>query len=148
MRADSFEVSFGSPTEFFSEYGRDGALYLDHLRSRMADQPGSCVHVYDADSLIGQVELRDGRKDPAEGYVNLYYLIPSRREAGLGSELDAYAIRWFRDRGMTAAALGVSRTKARALHFYEKMGWTRVGPHPKGDQAILMRKKLVWPHAA
>jgi len=48
---------------------------------------------------------------------------------------------------MTAAGLGVSRTNARALRFYEKMGWTCVGPHLKGDQAILNNKKLVRPHS-
>jgi GNAT superfamily N-acetyltransferase len=147
-RADSFEVSFGSAGEFFSAYRKDGSLYLDHLRGRMAEQPGSCVHAWNGSTLVGQIELRDGREDPQEGYVNLYYLVPRLRGRGLGQELDAYAIRWFLDRGMTSAALGVSRTNARALRFYKKMGWVSCGEHPKGKNAILMRKELERSHAA
>ena len=41
IRADSFEISFGSSDEFFEEYGVTGEGYLDHLPSRMPDQPGS-----------------------------------------------------------------------------------------------------------
>ena len=148
IRADSFEVSFGSSDKFFAEYGRDGAAYLDHIRARMSSQPGSCVHAWIGATLVGQVELRDGRENPTEGYVNLYYLVPDRRNSRLGPQLERYAVDWLLSRGMTSAALGVSSTNSRALRFYERMGWTAVGPHPKGAHAFLMRKELVRPHAA
>ena len=102
IRADSFEVSFGSSDEFFEEYGMTGEGYLNHLRSRMADQPGSCVHAWKGDELVGQIELRDGRETPQEGYVNLYYLMPEFRGDGLGRELDDHAMRWFCESGMTS----------------------------------------------
>ena len=148
IRADSFEVSFGSAEEFFSDYGSDGSLYLDHLRNRMAAQPGSCVHVWNDSAIIGQIELRDGRDDPREGYVNLYYLVPESRGFGIGRELDSYAVRWFLGRRMTSAALGVSQINTRAVSFYLNLGWVSHGEHHKDKKVILMRKDLRRPHAA
>jgi GNAT superfamily N-acetyltransferase len=122
FRVDSFEVSFGSAEAFLSEWGRRGERYLDHLRARMSELPGSCVHVWLGSELVGQVELRGGREDPSEGYVNLYYLIPEKRGTGLGAALDHHAISWFTSQGLSRAALGVSPSNERAIRFYLKHG--------------------------
>lgn len=140
FRIDSFEVSFGTSDPFLSEWGRDGERYVEHLRSRMSELPGSCVHVWAEDTFVGQVELRGGREDPAEGYVNLYYLVPQQRGAGLGAELEAYALSWFSDRGLTRAALGVSPTNQPAIRFYLKHGSSDQGVHPRHPTVRLMRK--------
>jgi GNAT superfamily N-acetyltransferase len=140
FRVDSFEVSFGSAEAFFSEWGRQGERYFDHLRTRMSELPGSCVHVWQRFKLIGQVELRAGREDPSEGYVNLYYLKPDKRGAGLGAALDEYAVSWFRCQGLSRAALGVSPSNERAVRFYLKHGWSDQGVHPRHPAVRLMRK--------
>jgi GNAT superfamily N-acetyltransferase len=140
FRADSFTASFGSPELFFAEWGEDGGRYLEHLQTRMSDLPGSCVHAWRADLLVGQVELREGREDLTEGYVDLYYLIPEMRGRGLAPQLDQYAIRWFTARGLTRAALGVSPTNARAIRFYLRQGWSDFGQHPRHPNSRLMKK--------
>ena len=111
----------------------------------MADQPGSCVHAWKGDEPVGQIELRDGRETPQEGYVNLYYLMPEFRGDGLGRELDDHAMRWFCESGMTSAAPGVSRTNEWALRFYEKNGWRNCGVHHKNPNSFLMRKSPIRP---
>jgi GNAT superfamily N-acetyltransferase len=140
FRADSFAVSFGTSEGFVAEWGSHGERYLDHLKSRMSELPGSCVHVWLGSELIGQVELRDGREDPSEGYVNLYYLIPEKRGAGFGALLDRYAVSWFSSRGLWRAALGVSPRNARAIRFYLKQGWSDEGVHPRHPTVRLLRK--------
>jgi len=140
FRADSFEVSFGSSERFFSDWGCQGERYLEHLRARMSELPGSCVHAWLGDELIGQVELRGGREDRSEGYVNMYYLIPERRGAGYAAELDRYSIAWFLKQGLSRAALGVSPTNIRAIRFYLKQGWIDSGVHPRHPAVRLMRK--------
>lgn len=152
FRADSFEVSFGSSEPFFSEWGRRGERYLEHLRTRMAELPGSCVHAWLGDALIGQVELRGGREDPSEGYINLYYLIPERWGAGYAPELERHSIAWFQEHGLSRAALGVSPANTRAIRFYTKQGWVDSGVHPRHPAVRIMRKSWkvapVAPHAA
>jgi GNAT superfamily N-acetyltransferase len=148
FRIDSFEISFGSADAFLSEWGQRGERYLDHLRARMSELPGSCVHVWQGSSLIGQVELRGAREDPSEGYVNLYYLVPEKRGVGLGGALDRYAVDWFAGRGLSGAALGVSPNNQRAVRFYLKHGWADQGVHPRQPAVHLMRKWWGSPPAA
>ena len=146
FRVDSFEVSFGSAEPFLSEWGPTSERYLGHLRARMSELPGSCVHAWLGAQLVGQIELRGGREDPSEGYVNLYYLIPERRGSGLGEALDRYAVSWFSSQRLFRAALGVSPSNARAVQFYLKHGWSDHGVHPRHPAVRLMRK--AWPSPA
>jgi GNAT superfamily N-acetyltransferase len=104
--------------------------------------------VWQESNLIGQVELRGGREDPSEGYVNLYYLIPEKRGAGFGAALDEYAVSWFKRLGLSRAALGVSASNQQAVRFYLKHGWFDQGIHPRHPAVRLMRKSWASPPAA
>ena len=84
FRADSFVCSFGSAERFYEADGKGHERYLAWLRERMQSIPGSCVHVWSGEAVIGQIEMGRFKGDPEIGYVNLYYLAPACRNRGLG----------------------------------------------------------------
>jgi hypothetical protein len=89
FRADSFRVSFGGDECVYQEHatsptavhpdGRGRARYVTWLVQRMREFPGSGVHVWHHDAVVGQIEMGRFRGDAAVGYVNLLSLIPAYR---------------------------------------------------------------------
>jgi GNAT superfamily N-acetyltransferase len=138
---DAVDLSI-APGQFEREAGPDGALYLEKLRGRIAADPGSCVHLWEGDEIIGQIDMSRIATLPDMGYVNLFYLVPDRRGTGLGTELIRYAEDRFRKIGCTRARLSVSDTNLRARRFYEKHGWRDVGPRPDRASVRLMERIL------
>jgi ribosomal protein S18 acetylase RimI-like enzyme len=138
FRVDSYVVSFGS-AELFGDPDR----YLAVIGQRSADWPGSIVHVWHANEIIGQLELRREPDDPDTGYVNLFYLVPARRGTGLGQALHDYVLDFFGAAGLRRAALSVSPTNERALRYYNKHGWVDRGPDPaKAGRVHRMERDL------
>lgn len=76
FRIDSFIESFGSADRFYEHAGPGGERYLDGLRAKLRTLPGSCVHAWLGDTIVGQLELRCDAANAAEGYGSLYYLAP------------------------------------------------------------------------
>ena len=74
--------------------------------------------------------------------MNLFYLVPEWRHRGVGRILHDHAVRVFSDRGMRAIRLSVSRTNERALAFYRRLGWRRLGPRPHKEAVDLMEFPL------
>ena len=143
FRADSFVCSFGSAELFYEADGKGHERYLVWMRERMQSIPGSCVHVWSGDTVVGQMEMDRFKSDPEMGYVNLYYLVPACRNRGLGRRLDEYATAFLRGLGFRAARLNVSPTNDQAMKFYVKNGWRDLGPSAAHPQVHSMEKKLV-----
>lgn len=138
IRRDSYVVSFGNDRRFVEQCGADGSGYLGRMEERIAAYPAGYVHLWRGDEIVGQIEMRvmpDGT-----GYVNLFYLAPAVRGAGLGDALHDYATRLFAREGVTTAHLSVSPSNARALRYYAKHGWQDIGPNPRAPEEVhLMR---------
>jgi ribosomal protein S18 acetylase RimI-like enzyme len=128
FRADSFTCSFGSDERFYEADGKGDERYLAWLARRMHEMPGSCIHVWMNDVIIGQMEMGRFRGDPKVAYVYLYYLVPAYRNRGLGVQLDRYATAFLTDHGFRSARLSVSPTNRQAMRFYLKHGWLDLGP--------------------
>jgi ribosomal protein S18 acetylase RimI-like enzyme len=136
FRRDSYLCSFGEDG-FFNEAGPDGMHYIEWLRLRINKFPDGCVHAWDGDKIVGQMEMQI-LEEPRRGYVNLFYLIEEMRGAGASGQLQGYALDFMRRHGVQIAQLSVSPTNARALAFYRKHGWRDLGLRPGRDNVNLM----------
>lgn len=143
FRADSFVCSFGSAERFHEADGKGRERYLSWLRQLMQSIPGSCVHVWSRETIIGQIEMNRFKLEPTLGYVNLYYLVPAYRNRGLGQRLDNYATTFLRSIGFRLARLSVSPSNQQAMRFYSKNGWRDLGVRPGHAEVNLMEKNLL-----
>lgn len=142
--ADAFTCSFGDDSRFTSgsRHYLKPEKYLEWLKEKIAAEPASSVHVWVGDKIVGQMELGSYRNDKTLGYVYLYYLIPEARGTGISKYLDQYACDFLRRGGYSKAILSVTKTNARALSYYRKMGWQELTISPDDPDAILMQKLL------
>ncbi|MGD0676682.1 MAG: GNAT family N-acetyltransferase [Polyangiaceae bacterium] len=141
FRRDSFVCSFGDDARF------DERHYLTWLEAKLARDPGLALHAFEGNRLVGQLELGTFTPIPSIGYVNLYYLVPSRRGAGLGAELDGHAMQALHARGFGTARLSVSPSNGRARRFLTRHGWKELGPRPEVPDVISLEKELYAPSA-
>jgi ribosomal protein S18 acetylase RimI-like enzyme len=142
FRADSFVESLGSAERFYSAAGEGAQNYLDGLRAKNRDWPGSCVHAWLENAIVGQIEVRRDRTDPARAHVLLYYLRPDTRGRGFGKLLDGYVIELCRAAGVHITTLRVSPTNERAMAFYRKQGWHDRGQDPEHPEVHLMERLI------
>jgi ribosomal protein S18 acetylase RimI-like enzyme len=141
FRRDSYFESFGTHEGADAEMGADGALYLEKLRARIAEVPEGNCHLWHGDRIIGQTEMRTS-DDPRMGYVNLFYLVPEWRQRGVGRVLHDHAVAVFAARGKRGLRLSVSRSNARAIAFYRRLGWRRVGQRPNKETMDILELAL------
>src|SRR6476660_8498795 len=92
FRAESFVESFGSAERFYGAAGEGAKDYLNGLRAKSRDWPGSCAHAWLKDRIVGQIEVRRDRTDPSRAHVLLYYLRSEVRGRGYGEQLDDYVL--------------------------------------------------------
>jgi ribosomal protein S18 acetylase RimI-like enzyme len=144
FRADAFTFIFGSADLFYEEDGQGSQRYLQWLSQRIGEIPNSCVHVWQGDRIIGQIEMRRCKEDSSKGYVNLFYLIPEFRFQGLGKELDLHATSFFQQLGCPSARLIASSNNISAMRFYVKQGWLDLG-QPDSDPKIHYFEKIYKP---
>ena len=71
FRRGSYICSFGTDEAFGQVES-----YLDWLRERIERQPRGHVHVWNGESVIGQLEMIVQATSPVRGYINLFYLVP------------------------------------------------------------------------
>jgi ribosomal protein S18 acetylase RimI-like enzyme len=133
FRRDSYVCSFGSDDAFG---GRE--TYLQWLTDRIARHPDGHVHVWNGDTIIGQMEMHLRPERPDQGYINLFYLVSPERGHGFGNALHAYAMDFMRRHGVSTVHLSVSPTNTRALAYYRKHGWKDLGLRPGRDNVNLM----------
>lgn len=137
FRRDSYVCSFGSD-EAFGEVDS----YLDWLRDRIALQPRGHVHVWQGQSIIGQLEMLIQPTTPVRGYINLFYLVPAARGRGFGDALHDYAFEFMRAGAATLARLSVSPGNARAISYYLKHSWRDLGLCAADNSVRLMELAL------
>ena len=141
-REDSFVVSFGDAKKFHEEDGKGGERYIEWLKGKISIDALTVVHIWQENEIIGQIEMGGPFKDPLCGYINLYYLIPSKRGAGLGKTLDQHAMNYFKNKHMERVQLSVSPTNFQAVSYYKKMGWIDLGPREGHPEVHMMEKKI------
>ncbi len=142
-RIDSYVVSFGDATAFHARAGVRSHRYLQRLRLRSRDLPGSCVHVWLDGEPVGQIELRRVEGFPEHGYVSLVYLAPPWRGRGLGAELDRYITEYFQALAIRHASLHVSPSNSAARRYYARCGWRDTGVLEGDPPTLLLERTLV-----
>lgn len=140
FRADSFVCSFGSDDRFYEEDGSGANSYLQWLKQRIIESPSSCVHVWEGEQIVGQIEMRRWKHYLNAGYVNLFYLIPEFRGRGFGKQLDRYAANFFNQLGCQSARLSVNPTNLIAIKFYLKQGWVDLGQREDAPEVHYFEK--------
>ncbi|MDF2979062.1 MAG: GCN5-related N-acetyltransferase [Actinomycetospora sp.] len=85
-----------------------------------------------ADAVVGFAAtgpplVPDDRADPTLGDLYALYLEPEVWRRGIGTRLHSAALDGLRACGFTHAGLWVLDTNARALRFYDRVGWTDTG---------------------
>jgi GNAT superfamily N-acetyltransferase len=141
FRLDSYVCSFGTTDKFYVDNG-SAQGYLDWLRAKMQELPGSCVHLWQGADIIGQLELERSPAGPEIGYVNLYYLVTEARGCGVSRRLDDYVCGFYANLGLNQARLNVSPSNDRAIRHYEKHGWQNRGPDPRHPELLLFEKVI------
>ncbi|CAM3682977.1 putative acetyltransferase [Vibrio aerogenes CECT 7868] len=126
-RRDAYLCSFGSEKGF--ETFLSG--YQARMCERLTQPEWHYYHVWVDGEIAGQLEFRNVSPQPETGYVNLIYLRPAFRGAGLADELQQFICRTLSQAGCKQMMLSVSRTNQRALSFYKKSGWKYLRPNPK-----------------
>ena len=127
FREDAYTLSYGDADRFHGSDGLGAVRYLEKMRQRCERYPGSCVHAWEGDRIVGQIELTRLTDAWDTGHVAFYYLVPEVRGRGYGPQLDAYALRYFTQVGCSAVQLGVARSNTRAIRFYQLHGWVEEG---------------------
>jgi aminoglycoside 6'-N-acetyltransferase len=141
FRRASFVASFGSEAGLDEEMGPGSTLYLEQLRTRIAQVPEGNAHLWEGGRIVGQAEMRL-HEEPGVGYVNLLYVEPSHRGLGLGRLLHDHAAEVFRKRGMRTMRLSVSTHNTAALAFYRKLGWVSIGTRPNREPMEILEFAL------
>lgn len=120
----------------------DGLDEFNILKAGTNDRRPLAVLVKDPDTrrVIGGLS---GRTSLGLLFVDLFYLPPGLRGAGIGSELLRQAEDEGRRRGCVAAVLYT--ISFQAPEFYERNGWQRFGevPASPGASRVFMTKSLV-----
>ena len=142
FRIDSYVCSVGTAQGFLGEDGKGTLRYLEWLRGKIEELPGSCVHLWDRARVVGQIEVGLQPKGSASGYIYLVYLIPEYRGGGLGRHLLQQAEAFLVGQGAVEARLRVSPTNVPAFQLYRKNGWSPVSEEPDGEGLLVMHKRF------
>jgi GNAT superfamily N-acetyltransferase len=114
-RGDFERVDAVLPLNRFVEWG-DGWTYLVAWDG---DEPVGHAHVAWTGTALGIPELQD------------VYVLPERRNEGIGSELTRAAERLAAERGHERCSLSVGETNPAARRLYERLGYQPADHSPK-----------------
>lgn len=107
--------------ELFDTWFTPERPYAALIRESQAHDPASCALAWKDEVAVGHVHVfirKDGR-----GFLNNVYLLPEWRGQGLGEQLDAYAMDFFRRHGVTKALLRTNPEQVKLVGFYQRVGW-------------------------
>jgi len=137
---DTHLCSFGSMDGFAAEDGQKPQHFIERIAAKLAQDPQSCLHVWIADDIVGQLNFGTF-VDPSIGYISHFYVVPSWRGTGVATEMDDFATHHFKQRGYKVARLSVTSANARAMQFYQKHGWRDLGPREDRPVSHNMEKR-------
>lgn len=141
IRFDSFVTSFGYDVGL-SKFLEEADNYLSWLQTTLASEPARAVHMKKDGVIIGQLEI--GRQlDADTGKLNLVYVLPAFRGKGFAEKLHAYAMEYFKARGLGKAVLRCSPTNLRGFPFYKRLGWEDKGVDPEHPEVHRMELMLM-----
>lgn len=137
---DTHICGYGSADAFHEADGLGSERYVQRLRDKSADLPGSAVHLWRDNEIVGQIQMTPLPSDPRVGYISLFYLSPQVRRQGLGALLEAYAWAFLTGLGCQALRLSATRSNVPAWKFYEQAGWNDLGPRDEAPGVNLLHK--------
>ena len=109
-----FRTELGSPAEPKSRFVRRCTSWMKR-RFRVGSSPWRCWVLDDGKQLLGHVCVQLFEKIPNpvnepefHAYVTNFYVVPEKRDRGLGEKLLKKALSWCRDQGADAVILWAS----------------------------------------
>lgn len=138
--ADTHLCSYGTLDDFLED-GKTPPRFLDRIAAKLAEDPESCLHVWQGEEVVGQINFGTF-VDPAIGYLSFFYVVPQWRGTGVAAEMDAFVARRFRQRGYKTACLSVTAFNQQAMRFYLKCGWADLGPREDNPATHNMEKAV------
>ena len=123
---DMFQMTQGSTLAFHGADGKGAERYLQWLAQGAHTLPGSMLHVWQGERIVGQLEM--SRPQTQVGYLHLFYLAQAYRHLGLGQLLHQHVLAFFQDLRCTQLRLSVWTNNRPALRFYQRNGWQDIGP--------------------
>ncbi len=132
---DAWRIAHGTSEGFGSRYLKSAAL-------RAAKYPHAIMRSYLGDKPTGIIDL-DIETDAAEkaGNIAFYYMDENYRGRDLGVQLIGYAVSIFRPMGRDRLRLRVADTNLKAIKFYERYGFKKVGTQPGSVGTLLVMEK-------
>lgn len=113
---------------------------LEKIRKEIADEDKTFFIIYRNGKAVGYAKLREGVKYDCiknDNSVELQriYLVERVYGTGIGEKLLNHCLRFAREKGFATLFLGVWQENERAVRFYEKHGFRKVGTttFPYGD---------------
>jgi len=126
---------------------------LSKIRTEIADENTAFFIIFRNETAVGYAKLREGVKyDCIEGENSVelqrIYLVERVYGSGIGEKLLNYCLEFAREKGFETLFLGVWQENPRAVRFYEKHGFRKVGTttFPYGETFgtnWVMEKRLV-----
>ncbi len=139
--ADTHLCSYRTMDGFLEE-GQTPQRFLDRIAAKLAEDPESCLHVWQGEEIVGQINFGTF-VDPAIGYLSFFYVAPPWQGTGVAAEMNGFVMRRFQQRGYKTACLSVTAFNERARQFYLKCGWTDLGPREDQPATHNMEKTVV-----
>lgn len=121
---------YGSAWEFAhgTRLGFEGGGYWESALHHLEEDPRCVVKAYAGEQFAGLIDLSltRGKREKA-GWISLCYVIPELRGKNDSIQLIGHAVTLFREKGFDRMRLHVAENNGRAIGFYEKTGFVRVG---------------------
>ena len=118
-----------------------GALFLEKIAFKLADDAQSCLHVWHENTIVGQLHLGRFFEEPV-GYIHFLYLAPEFRGLGWAPQFDDYACQHFVERNFLSARLSVDASNGRARRFYRRQNWREIGARPDNPTRLMLEKAI------
>lgn len=118
---------------------QDLQLYLDNnfnneaLNAELKDENNHFFFARNHDEIVGYLKLSSAKSDEVEGEVLEISRIYVRKESlglGVGKDLMDFAVRFSRNLNKNIIYLGVWEHNVKAINFYKKFGFKKIGEHP------------------
>ncbi len=109
---------------------------LDHLDAFYFANGGTCLGVFDGDTLAGTGAL--ARLDPHTAELRRMFLLPAYRGRGLGRTLAEALLSFARQAGYQRVRLATNRRLNASHRLYEQLGFYAIPPYDNAPSALVL----------